>query len=215
MPRANTIDGPSRFCRIGAMPLAIAGLLLLAASATSAQNSADQPGKADTPPELAPGSDRAPAAPAPSQAFKPGFIDAFGHFIDESAGKLQSGLNSQLDGARNALDGIGRQTGEAAKSAVENAGKAVDAARDTAGQIVGAPNTRVADGHERCAIASNGAPDCRAAATTICHAKGFAAGKVVDTQIIKKCPASVWLSGHIPGDTECPTETFAVRAACQ
>jgi hypothetical protein len=211
MPCAGTIPDqltPRRIdAALGSMSRAIACLCLTASLASAQNSTTDQPGKAEAPPPA--------AAPAPSDSFKPGFIDAFGRFIDGSAAKLQSQLNSQLGGARDAFEGLGRQTGDAAKNAVENAGKAVDAAKDAAGQAVALPSGRFADGRERCATAANGAPDCLAAATAICRAKGFAGGRLVDTQIVKKCPASVWLSGHIPGDSECPTETFATRAACQ
>lgn len=185
--------------RIGGAGLALAlGTLLLTFQAFA------QP--APTNPQ-----DANPTPPADS-AFRPGFIDAFGRFIGDSAAKLNSQFNSQLDSARQTLGEFGNQTSDAAKTAAQGA---VGAAKDTAGAIVGLPSARIVDGPERCAVATNGAADCRAAADTVCRGKGFAAGKVLDTRSEQKCPARVWLSGHLPKEGECPLETFVTRAVCQ
>jgi hypothetical protein len=93
--------------------------------------------------------------------------------------------------------------------------KARENAKEAAGAIVGLPNRRVIQGHERCGLAANGAPDCQNAATALCKSKGFQAGKMVDTQSEEKCPASVLLLGRSPSAGECKTETFVTRAACQ
>jgi hypothetical protein len=142
---------------------------------------------------------------------KPGFIDAFGRFVGDSAAKL----NSQLKGANETLSTIGSQTTDAAKGAVSAAKDAMDTARDTASTMIGLPSTRVVTGHETCAMAPNGAPDCRAAADTACRNKGFASGRSVDTQTAQKCPPHVWLSGRPPAEGECPVETWLTRAICQ
>ena len=69
-------------------------------------------------------------------------------------------------------------------------------------------------GHEKCAIAPNGAPDCVVAANTMCKAKGFASGKSVDMTTAEVCPAKVYLAGRNSGP-DCRTETFVSRALCQ
>lgn len=180
--------------------LGIVVCLLTGAFAAFAQNAATDPQGHDD-----------GSAPPRNDASRPGFIDAFGHLVGDSAAQF----NTQLGGARDALGELGRKTGDAAKNAVGAASKAVDAAKETAGQVVGLPNMRFADGHERCATTTNGAADCQAAAVAICRAKGFATGKLLDTQSLQKCPARVWLSGHLPGDGDCASETFATRAVCQ
>jgi hypothetical protein len=149
-----------------------------------------------------------PPAPPPNPSFRPGFIDVFGRFIDDSAAKL----NSQLKSTNETLGIIGNQTSGAAKDAAIGA---VGTARDAAGTIVGLPSARMVSGRERCGSAPNGAPDCRAAADAACRAKGFGAGRTLDTQSVQKCPARVWLSGHLPAEGECPHETFVTRAVCQ
>ena len=172
-----------------------------------------------------------PVAPAPPAGqgvpgSKPGFIDAFGRFIDDSAAKLNSqlknandalgtqlknaneSLGSGLKSANEALGDIGSQTGEAAKGAA-------GAARDAAGTIIGLPNTHIVAGRERCAEAANGAPDCRAAADAVCRSKGFASGRMLDTQSERTCPVGALLSGRIPSKADCTQETFVTRSICQ
>jgi hypothetical protein len=162
-----------------------------------------------------------PVAPSPPAAeeSKPGFIDAFGRFIDDSAAKLNSqlksandSLGSGLKSANDALGNIGNQTSEAAKDAVGNA-------RDAAGTIIGLPGTRVVTGRERCAAAANGAPDCRAAADTACRSKGFVSGRMLDTEQARKCPTAAIISAlsdrRLPSAGDCTVETFVTRAVCQ
>jgi hypothetical protein len=147
----------------------------------------------------------APAAePHASEPFRPGLIEALGRLFEDSAAKF----NSQLNRAHETLGEIGNQTGDAAKGAMDNAKGAADA-------IVGLPGARIVTSRQACASATNGAPDCRAAADSVCRAKGFAAGKSLDTQTTQKCPAWIWLSGRAPAEGECAHETFVTRAVCQ
>jgi hypothetical protein len=145
---------------------------------------------------------------AANPSFRPGFIDVFGRFIGDSAAKL----NSQLKTTNETLGSIGSQTSDAAKDAAMGA---VGTAKNAAGTIIGLPSARIVSGRERCAAAPNGAPDCRAAADAACRAKGFGSGRGLDPQSVQKCPARVWLSGHLPAEGECPLETFVTRAVCQ
>jgi type IV secretory pathway VirB10-like protein len=151
-------------------------------------------------------------APPPSASYQPGFIDAFGRFIGESASKL----NSRLKSTNETLGNLSSQTTGAAKDAAEGAAQAaVGTAKQAAGAIIGLPSQHIVTGRERCAAAANGAPDCRTAADAACRAKGFAAGKSLDTQSAEKCPARVWLSGRLPADGDCQLETFVTRVVCQ
>jgi hypothetical protein len=156
------------------------------------------------PPTSQPPAAQPPAAQPPNLNYQPGFIDVFGRFIGDSAAKF----NSQFKSANQTLGDIGNQTTDAAKDAVGNVKSAADS-------IIGLPNARIVTGRERCAAAPNGAPDCRAAADAACRSKGFASGRSLDTQSARKCPARVWLSGHLPADGECALETFVTRAVCQ
>jgi hypothetical protein len=144
------------------------------------------------------------AEPRATEAFRPGFVEAFGRLLEDSAAKL----NSQLNQAHQALGEIGNQTGDAAKGAM-------DSAKGAADTIIGLPSARIVTSRQVCTAAANGAPDCRSAADTMCRAKGFASGKSLDTQTTQKCPAWVWLSGRPPADGDCTRETSVTRAVCQ
>jgi hypothetical protein len=142
--------------------------------------------------------------PAPSQApgdanpaFRPGFIDVFGRWLEQGASKLKS----DMQGAQENIDKLGSQ--------------ARDAAKDATGTVVGLPNARAMTGRERCPPAGNGAPDCPTAAAALCRSKGFQNGRSLDTQSEQKCPTKLLLEGRAPNNTECPTEIFVTRAICQ
>jgi hypothetical protein len=135
--------------------------------------------------------------PAPNAAFQPGFIDVLGRWLEQGASKFKS----DMQGAQEKVDQFGSRAREAAKEAT--------------GAVTGLPNARAVTARERCAPAQNGAPDCPAAAITLCRGKGFQTGKSLDTQSEQKCPAKVLLEGRAPNNTECPTEIFVTRAMCQ
>jgi hypothetical protein len=156
------------------------------------------------PPAAQPPAMQPSVAGPPDPNHKPGFIDVFGRFIGDSATKL----NSQFKSTNETLGHLGSQTGDAAKGAVGTA-------KDAAGTLMGLPNARIVTGRERCVIASNGVPDCRAAADAACRGNGFGSGRSLDTQSVQKCPARVWLSGRFPAEGDCPLETFLTRAVCQ
>lgn len=140
---------------------------------------------------------------APPPAEQPGFFGGIMQWFDRQA----SGIGSNLKGAGSQVDNFGHEAGAAAKTTV-------DGAKDAAGAVVKIPAARVVTGHERCALAPNGAPDCVAAANAMCKTKGFDAGKSVDMTTAEICPAQVYLSGRNSGPG-CHTETFVSRALCQ
>ena len=128
-------------------------------------------------------------------------------------------LKNTFSGAKTNIDDIGGKAANAGKTigdkAAEAGKNAADAAKGAADAVKKLPSTRVVEGHERCEIAANGAPDCRVAALTICQAKGFAGGQSVDFVSAEKCPAAVWMNRRKPLPGECVTETFVTRAMCQ
>jgi hypothetical protein len=144
-------------------------------------------------------------APAPEQKSNDGggFLAAVSRwFKDQSAS-----VNSSFESARKKVEGMGRDAGDAAKTTVEGA-------KDAAGAVARIPAARAVSGHEKCPPAPNGAPDCVAAASTMCKAKGFDSGKSLDMTTAEVCPPKVYLSGRSTGP-ECSTETFVSRAFCQ
>jgi hypothetical protein len=147
-----------------------------------------------------------PAEPAlpgvlPPAPFQPGFIDAFGRWMEEGAAKLKSEMQSAQENLDKNLDKIGKEARETAK--------------DATGSLKVLSPARVVSGRERCAAAPNGAPDCLAAAASVCRSKGFESGKSLDTQSEQKCPTRLLLSGKPPNDTDCATEIYVTRAVCQ
>lgn len=144
-------------------------------------------------------------APAPEQKSNDGggFLAAVSRwFKDQSAS-----VNSSFESARKKVEGMSRDAGDAAKTTVEGA-------KDAAGAVARIPAARAISGHEKCPPAPNGAPDCIAAASTMCKAKGFDSGKSLDMTTAEVCPPKVYMSGRSSGP-ECSTETFVSRAFCQ
>ena len=105
--------------------LTLGAAFLLAVTVAEAQDAKGDSGASPTPVP--------PAGTATDPSYRPGFIDAFGRLIGDSASKL----NSQIKNANETLGNIGSQTSDAAKGAmVEIAAKnAVDTARDAAANI--------------------------------------------------------------------------------
>ena len=134
---------------------------------------------------------------------EPGVLESVGRWFDEQGKKITSTFKS----AGKQVENLGREAGVAAKTTV-------DGARDAASAVARIPAARMVDGHEKCRNAPNGAPDCVAAATAMCKAKGFESGKSADMTTADVCPAQVYLQGRNSGPG-CKTETFVSRALCQ
>jgi hypothetical protein len=147
--------------------------------------------------EAKPASEVPPTAATPAPSRQPGFIDTFGRWMEEGAANFRSGMKD----AQEKFDKLSKD--------------ARDATKEATGTVLGLPNSRLLDVRERCAVASNGAPDCQPAALAVCRGKGFTAGKSVDTRSEQKCPPRLLLQGKPPNDTDCATETFVTRAMCQ
>jgi hypothetical protein len=162
-----------------------AGALLLTVAVAMAQERASDAPKASPP------------------AAEPGFLDSIVRWFDQQT----KSFTSNIKDARSGVENFSHEAGVAAKTTVEGAKDAADA-------VARIPTARMVTGHEKCALAPNGAPDCLAAANTMCKSKGFASGKSADMTTAEVCPAQVYLSGRSSGP-ECRTETFVSRAFCQ
>jgi hypothetical protein len=147
-----------------------------------------------------PVSEAPPTAPAaaPSQPNRqPGFMDTFGRWLEEGAANFRSGMKD----AQEKFEKLSKEAHQATK--------------DATGSVLSLPNSRVVNVRERCAVASNGAPDCQTTALTVCRGQGFSTGKSVDTRAEQKCPPRLLLQGKPPNDADCATETYVTRAMCQ
>ena len=197
---------------------------LLPAAIALAQDGQQPPGAGQFPPAQAPASvpthGQFPVQPPPAE--KPGFIYEFGRWWDTTRGKFAefgkqsdaaakdaaTATQGAVQGAADATRGAAAATGNAVKGAAE-------ATKNAATTIFRLPGIRVVEVRQLCNVAPNGAPDCRAAATTACRTKGFASGNPVDVRSSQNCPPAVWLSGRDPSAGECPEETVVLMAACQ
>jgi len=185
---------------------AVVGWLMLLAPAGFAQDAAPPP----------------PAPPAQAATVeKPGVFETIGRWFDQGSATLRS----HLRGAKQRMDALGddaaanskdltNKAAEVGKGAVEVGKGAVEVTKDAVGAVAKLPVTRVMKGHERCALAPNGAPDCIAAAEALCRKHGFSSGKSVDFTSAEECPARVLLSGR-QTEADCTTVTFISRAMCQ
>jgi hypothetical protein len=127
---------------------------------------------------------------------EPGFFEGISRWFDET-----------FSGAGRQVENFGHEAGVAAKTTVSGA-------RDAAGAVVRIPAARVMSGHAKCVNAPNGAPDCLAAAETLCKQKGFETGKSLDMTTAEVCPPKALMSGRSTVG-ECRDETFVSRALCQ
>jgi hypothetical protein len=106
------------------------------------------------------------------------------------------------------VDNFGQEAGSAAKQTAQAAGNA-------AGAVAGLTETRIVRGHETCAIAANGAPDCRAAANALCKANGMKSGSSLDITAAENCPVRVMTGERAAEPGECKNVTFVSRALCR
>jgi len=131
------------------------------------------------------------APPEPAQS-NPGLVEEIGKLLKNSA----SGLTSRLPAPGQALDGLTSGTNDAT---------------DSLKRIAPLSGQTMVAGRAICPVASNGAPDCKAAADQLCKEKGYAAGSGVDVETARKCSSKSYFTGQ----GACQTENFVTRAVCQ
>jgi hypothetical protein len=76
------------------------------------------------------------------------------------------------------------------------------------------PST-VVTGRMACAVAANGAPDCKAGADRLCQGKGYKEGKSLDTDAAEKCSPKAYIPGRQRQPGDCKTENYVIKALCQ
>ncbi|HVY58047.1 MAG TPA: hypothetical protein VHA77_09385 [Xanthobacteraceae bacterium] len=186
----------------GAMVLVAGAHRLAAQDGTLPQNDPPPPQDAAPPPVEPPPA----ASTTPPQG--PGLVDAFGHLFEQSLSAAGTGLGN----AWGTLSTLGTQAGSAASGVAKGA---ADAAKGTADVVGRLPVSRIVVGHERCATAPNGAPDCQAAVDKLCRIQGFASGASLDTVSAENCPAEVVISGRPRTPEVCTYESFVTKAMCR
>ncbi|HLH91071.1 MAG TPA: hypothetical protein VKX28_21680 [Xanthobacteraceae bacterium] len=135
--------------------------------------------------------------PQENPGTRPGFIDAFGHWITNSVTNWNDGVKGAGDVARDAANAAGTAT------------------RDTAGAVARLPGTRVIAEREICQTAPNGAPDCQTAAELICKRHGFGSGSSIDFQTAENCPPIALNRPNGEPPPPCVMQSYVTRALCQ
>jgi len=203
-----SIDGGRKIC--GSRVAAILAVACLTVSSSVAL--AQEPNRMQMAPSAPahgapPRSVQPPSAVQPPPSAPPNDGDTVFHKLGRWLDQSIADINANFKDARGKLDKFNQDADAFAKSTASGAKETIDA-------VARIPNARAVGGHERCANAPNGAPDCVAAANTICKAKGFSSGKSLDMTTAEKCPTRVLL-GRQGSPAECTTETFVSRALCQ
>lgn len=101
------------------------------------------------------------------------------------------------------------------KSLLEAAAGLADGIGSAASAIgVGRMAGTTVKGREKCRPGANGAPDCAAAATILCKAKGYQDGSSVDTETSRSCSAQALIATG-SASRACGTEYHVTRAVCR
>jgi hypothetical protein len=146
---------------------------------------------------------------------RPGLLENFGRWMDETSAGMRKSFDStwgSMGNMQSSAESAAKGTADAAATVARGAADATKGTVDVLGRL---GSTRMVTGRERCAIAPNGAPDCRIAAETMCKAKGFNTGNSVDYQTAENCPAQAFLNGRKPTAGECTLEHVVTKAMCQ
>jgi hypothetical protein len=191
-----------RFRAVLALGVLCGAMALVASAQRLAAQDAAEPSQAAPPP-----TEPAPQAGAAGPQ-RPGLVDAFGHLFEQSLSAAGAGLGN----AWGTLSTLGTEAGSAASGVAKGA---ADAAKGTADVVGRLPVSRIVAGHERCATAPNGAPDCRGAVDRLCRVQGFASGASIDTVTAENCPADVVISGRPRTPAVCTYESFVTKAMCR
>jgi len=131
-------------------------------------------------------------------------LGKIGRWFDRSI----TSIGDQFRNAGKNVDNFNREAGVAARATADVATGAADV-------VAKIPKTRIVSGHQTCAIADNGAPDCRSAAEHLCKAQGMASGKSLDITAAEECPVRVMAGARQAQPGECKNVTFVTRAVCQ
>jgi hypothetical protein len=195
--------------------ICVAAVVLFIAGVAGAQAPAEPPKPGEETVAPAPAAppaaaeNPAPANPAPDN---PGLVGVFGTWMQHGVATMSSGFDAMAKSAADAASSMAKGAADAAAGA---ANVAKDAADVAVGGVAKLPVSGFASGREQCGVASNGAPDCRAAAENLCRGRGFATGTSVDYVTSEKCPPAYRLSSRERPEGICPLEHFVTRAMCR
>ena len=150
------------------------------------QSPAEQPLPAQGAPQQI---EQAPPAPAEN----PGLINEIGKLFEKSKSLLPP-----IKSPSETIDDLNARAKDAGESLTN----------------IAKPSIMV-KGRAACAVAANGAPDCKAGADKLCQGKGYKEGKSLDTDAAEKCSPKVFIPGRQREPGDCKTENYVTRALCQ
>jgi hypothetical protein len=170
-----------------AATVAMAFCAMLLAPIASAQNAPPPALGVQSPPQQSTPPALAPPAPAeqPPPQENPGLINELGKLWD-ALPKIKSPSETLDD-----IKGAGDSLTNLAKPAI------------------------MVTGRTACAVAANGAPDCKTGADRLCQSKGYKEGKSLDIDSAEKCSAKVYIPGRKREPGDCKTENYVTKALCQ
>ena len=171
---------------------AVAALFMMLMAATAWSQGAPPPpaGLGVQPPpaqQAAPPQQTSPPQPEPPPARQenPGLMHELGKLFDRLP-KIKSPSEALED-----IRGAGESIGNLAK-----------------------PSTMIS-GRAACAVAANGAPDCKTGADRLCQSNGYKDGKSLDTDAAEKCSPKVYMPGYKRQPGDCKTDNYVTGALCQ
>lgn len=158
--------------------------------ATQPSAGAQSPAPPPVPAQPEPQKNEPPAAPREEN---PGLINEIGKLLEKSKTLLPplKSPGEAIDDLNARAKGAGESLSNMAKPAIMVTGRAA------------------------CAVAANGAPDCKAGADKLCQSKGYKEGKSLDTDAAEKCSPKVYIPGRQREPGDCKTENYVTRAVCQ
>jgi hypothetical protein len=190
--------------------LLVCSLLAPAWIALAQERAQERSDVVETPAQAAPDVPAAPVAPR-ATARRSGFLEAVGRWVDESVNGMGKGFGDMWQGAARSSSDAAKASSEATSGLAKGA---FDAAKGTADALGKIGPGRVVSGRERCVISSNGAPDCKIAAESLCKGKGFTSGSSVDYETTERCSAQALLRGRKESG-DCKVEHIVTKAMCQ
>ena len=181
--------------RLGTCAASVAALAVMLFSATAWPQSAPPPALGVQPPQQS-----APQPPAPPPAEQPppreenpGLINELGKLWDKSISALP-----KIKSPSETLDDLNARAKDAGEGLTNLARPSI-----------------MVSGRAACAVAANGAPDCKTGADRLCQSKGYKEGSSLDTDAAEKCAPKAYIPGRKREPGDCKTENYVTRALCQ
>jgi hypothetical protein len=144
--------------------------------------------------------DNQPLAAAPGQD-NSGLFRDIGKLFEKSLSVLPP-----LKSPSEAIDDLNARARETARETFRDAGDALSRLAKPSSMVTG---------RTICPAATNGPPDCKAAADRLCQSKGYKEGKSLNADSAETCSAKVYIPGRQRKPGDCRTDNYVTTALCQ